>query len=111
MTGTTAGDALPGAAGEMSAALLPIAFPGFWFGQLAHRRHRPRWVAVCKDDTGTGLYAVVAVDLGALTAALTLDRGWPTGRSPLAAPPPGPPRPSPSRGAGCGNPVICPGDL
>lgn len=90
MTGTAAGAAPPGAASEMNAALLSIAFPEFWFGQLNHRRHQPRWVAVCKDDTGTGLYAVVAADLGALTAALTLDRAWRAGRSPQPAPPPGP---------------------
>jgi len=71
----------------MNAALLHIAFPEFWHGQLTHRHNAPRWVAVSKDDTGTGLYAVAAADLDALTAALLLDRAWRAGhREPGALP-------------------------
>lgn len=91
-TGVTTGHPSAGADDEMNAALLRIAFPDFWFSQLTHRRHLPRWVAMCQHDTGIGLYAVVTCDLTALTAVLTLDRAWRAshgepGATPLPAPP------------------------
>jgi len=60
----------------MASALTRVAFPEFWFSQLTHRRCPSRWVAVCKDNTTAGLYAVITADVNVLTAVLTLDRAW-----------------------------------
>jgi len=62
--------------------LAHLAFPDFWFTQITHRRHPHRWVAVCKNNTTTGLYTVITADPNVLTAVLTLDQAWRAGHGP-----------------------------